>query len=328
MNDQFEKIFVSAIKQNASDIHITLDKECMIYYRIHGVREFVIKQQYEQGLRLINQLKFLSNIDVNYKLKPQTGHFVFLYKQINYNLRISSIPSLTMESLVIRILDNHPDLEFHSLFIIKPIQEYLEWLVTRKQGLFVISGPTGSGKSTTLYTIIDELIKQDNFHIITLEDPIEVNKKKCLQIQINESMDITYHDTLKQVLRHDPDVIVIGEVRDTKTAKLAVSAALTGHLVLATIHASSCITTIQRLFNLECEALDIQETLIGVLNQSLLHQNLIKKTIVIGELINKAQLLDYFNKESSDYFTYQNCYDYLYGLKVIDKVQKEWLENG
>lgn len=327
MNDLFEKIFRDALKQNASDIHIVLHTTCSIYFRSSGKRKSVQSLNIDTGNRLINQLKFLSNIDINYKLKPQTGHFYFQYETQEYNLRVSSIPGLHQESLVIRILDNHEPICFDDLFLIKPIQDYLLKLLDKRQGLFLVSGPTGSGKSTTLYTMIDKFLSLDSFHIITLEDPIEIEKPNCLQIQINEAMDINYHSTLKQILRHDPDIIVIGEIRDEITASLALSAALTGHLVFATIHASNCITTLQRLFNLNCDALDMQESLIGILNQTLLYENKLHKTIVIGELLTKLQIKQYLENRTVDYFDYQSCYQCLYDMNIITKKQKDNLED-
>ena len=198
------------------------------------------------------------------------------------------------------------------------VYQFLKQIVQKDSGLFVISGATGSGKSTTLYAILDAINKMYKKNIITLEDPIEINKDYCLQIEIDDRKGISYHESLKQILRHDPDVIMVGEVRDEKTAQLALTCALTGHLVLTTIHASNCINTIKRLENLNISSLDLEDVLLGIMTQKM-RFNEKKEVFILSEYIDQKNLLKYFDRKKIDYYDFSKAACTLKNVGVLNE---------
>ena len=304
MQEEFEKILFHALHHNISDIHIIRKRNCVVYFRKSGQLEKYTTIEYDRGVKLITYIRFLSKIDLNYQWKPQTGNYVWMENEHPYYLRISSLPSSETDSIVIRILNNHAVLDINTISYFSDTREFLMDIANRRHGLFIVSGATGSGKSTTLYTLLDTINKISNRSIITLEDPVEVVKEYCLQIQMNDGMGITYQDTLKQVLRHDPDVIMIGEIRDKSTAKLAINCALTGHLVLTTLHAGSCLTTIQRMLHLEVSTLDVKEILVGILNQSMVFKAKDNNPIILSEFMDGTQIKEYLEASTSNYTSY------------------------
>ncbi|MFV0393253.1 MAG: ATPase, T2SS/T4P/T4SS family [Coprobacillaceae bacterium] len=327
MQDEFEKLILNALYEKVTDIHITLKSSCIVYFRYVGQLKQYTEFEHTKGLKLINYIRFLSKIDMNYHWKPQTGNYIWVEGERNYYLRVSSLPSNTTDSLVIRILNNHELLDINTISYFEDTRKFLTSISQKRHGLFIVSGATGSGKSTTLYTLLDTIHKHSNRNIITLEDPIEVVKKYCLQIQMNDGMGITYQDTLKQVLRHDPDVIMIGEIRDKETAKLAINCALTGHLVLTTLHVGTCITTIQRLLHLDISLLDIKETIVGVLTQTMLQNKTTNKPVILSEFMNKKNIYEYLENNISNYTTYQLHAKVLLEDDIVSKKDiKEFLD--
>lgn len=321
MNDLFEKIINHALAKKTTDIHILLKDNCNISFRILGELQKYTTLQSNLGSKLINYIRFKSNIDINYHLKPQTGHLNFLLNNQVYYLRVSSLPGNDVDSMVIRILNNHDTISLDELSVFDYTKDILRDIIERPSGLFIVSGATGSGKSTTLYTLLDEINKVSKKNIVTLEDPIEIKKDYCLQIQLNEQMGITYEDSLKQILRHDPDVIMIGEIRDKKTAKLAITCALTGHLVLTTIHASDCVSSIKRLINLEVLELDIKEVLVGIMSQKMLYNKSLNKPVILSEIMNKKNLFNYFEFNQLEHLTFKDNAKYLVENKLVDNKQ-------
>jgi len=306
MEELFDKILYRALIQKATDIHFVLKKELYIRFRVFGdLKKYDVLDE-NIGSKLINYIKYKSMINTNYRLLPQTGNFHINVHQKLYELRISYLPSLEFESIVIRILNNHEPLTIEEVTYQEDIKEYLYWLTKQTSGLFLISGATGSGKSTTLYTLLDEIAKQKNKNIITIEDPIEMKKEDCLQIELNEKLGITYHQTLKQILRHDPDVIMIGEIRDEETAKIAITCALTGHLVLTTIHASNAALALKRLMNLNIPQVDIEDVVIGSLSQRIKYDKKRKCIIVLSELMKAKEIYDYLEHHYLQYKQFQD----------------------
>lgn len=321
MNDLFEKIMNHAIAYKTSDIHILLKHHCTISFRQHGDLVIYNTLEYQIGIKLINYIRFKSNIDVNYCLKPQTGNLNYIYEGCTYYLRISSLPGKDVDSIVIRILNNHRELALNELTLFRDTKKFLEQIVKLNSGLFIVSGATGSGKSTTLYTILDTINQRYQKNIVTLEDPIEVKKDYCLQIQINEKLGITYNNSLKQILRHDPDIIMIGEIRDEQTARLAITCALTGHLVLTTIHSSNCITTIRRLLNLGVLKIDVEDVLVGVMAQKMLYHKKKHIPVILPEYLDKKMISAFFNHQSFNYRTFKDNAKYLIDKDVVNYQQ-------
>lgn len=318
MEELFEQIIYQAIRENVSDIHLQCKEKGVIKFRIYG--ELVVYETYEKNniIQLMNYIRFVSNIDLNYYRKPQTGHYIFLLNNKKYNLRISSLIGKDMDSIVIRILNNHQKLSLENISKDKHVYHFLKTIVKKESGLFVISGATGSGKSTTLYALLDAINHSYKKNIITLEDPIEINKDYCLQIEIDEKRGINYHESLKQILRHDPDVIMIGEIRDEKTAQLALTCALTGHLVLTTIHASNCINTIKRLENLNISSLDLEDVLLGIMTQKLrFNQN--NDVVILSEFIDCNHLAGYFHQNKQEYYDFSKASLTLKNIGVLNE---------
>ncbi|MBO6047734.1 MAG: Flp pilus assembly complex ATPase component TadA [Erysipelotrichaceae bacterium] len=290
MDDLFESLIDYAINHDATDIHMTLKQQLIINMRIFGQVKHYLDFDYTTGSRLLNYLKFKSAININYKLMPQTGAFHFQHNEHTYFLRLSFLPGQDFESIVIRILNNHQSLSIDDLSPIKTFTRFIRQIASLSSGLFLVSGATGSGKSTTLYAMIDYIIAQGGRHIVTLEDPIEMVKDGCLQIEMNDAMGISYETTLRQILRHDPDVIMIGEIRDERTAALAITCALTGHLVLSTIHASNTHLVIKRLLNLGVKSTDLQDVLVGIASQKIIYDHKQHKIIILPEMMIKETI--------------------------------------
>ena len=327
MNELFEKMIYRALNQNATDIHLLLKKDLKIQFRIFGELKKYEVMENERGYKLMNFIKYRSMIHTNYRLMPQTGNISINMNQKTYFLRVSYLPSLEFESIVIRILNNHELRSIEELTYQKEIQDYLYWLSLQNSGLFFISGATGSGKSTTLYTLLKQILSGARKNIITIEDPIEIHLDGCLQIELNEKIGITYHDTLKQILRHDPDVIMIGEIRDEKTAKIALTCALTGHLVLTTIHASNAPLSMKRLMNLGIHEADILDVVIGVISQRMKYDIQNKQAIVLSELMKKKDIEQYLKEHTCSYLSFQKAALKLVNLGFNQALFKEELTN-
>ena len=260
-----ESLVQKAIEQNASDIHFAPSpKYTEIYFRIHGKRTFYKTISEQKYKLLLTYYKFTSGMDIGETRRPQNGVIDLKVQQSRYFLRLSTLPVNKLESLAIRILPQEHEFTLDQLFLF-PNQLHImkQWLKNRS-GLILFTGPTGSGKTTTLYALLHHFIQERSFQTITLEDPVEKEIDHLLQVQVNEKAGITYQTGLKAALRHDPDIIMIGEIRDEPTAKFAFEAALTGHLILSTIHAKNTVGTIQRLKEMGLKESDLYQTLIAV----------------------------------------------------------------
>lgn len=266
MEEFFNHLLTKALILRVSDIHFeTLEISMLIRFRIDGeLKSFYIFEK-EFFKSLSSYIKMLSRLDITKVRNPQDGRFSF--EKIDF--RVSTMPTISGESIVVRILDNlnvkgsSENLNFSS-HIIKSFKEIL----CLKEGLILITGPTGSGKSTTLYSLIKQLNFQ-NRKIITIEDPVEYKIEQVQQININEEIDLGFKSVLKNILRQDPDIIFIGEIRDSFSLSIALQASLTGHLVLASIHANSSIETISRLIDLKADKFLLVSTLRYIISQRL-----------------------------------------------------------
>ncbi|WP_446450236.1 competence type IV pilus ATPase ComGA [Tuanshanicoccus lijuaniae] len=223
------------------------------------------------GKKLISYLKFLANLDVGEKRKPQSGAIHYQTSIGRIELRLSTITNIDLiESLVIRVIhqkkqeQNHLDVYFPDDLV------RLKRLVQRKSGLILFSGPVGSGKTTTIYHLLRERMAQETLQIITMEDPVEIIEPQFLQTEVNYRAGVSYEQLIKAALRHHPDILLIGEIRDEETAKMVIRGALTGHLMIATIHAKNTLGVIGRLQELSVTNQQIQQTLIGIVSQRLI----------------------------------------------------------
>ena len=222
---------------------------------------------------IIARMKILAGMNVAEKRKPQDGSFSFLLniKNINkrYDIRAAYMPTIGGESIVLRILENYlEDINLETLGFSDQSIAMLNEILTRKYGMILVSGPTGSGKSTTLKSLIN-MLNDGRKKIITVEDPVESKIDGIIQIQVNQSIGVTFAEVLKATLRNDPDIIVISEIRDEVTAEIAVRAALTGHLVISTIHTNDAVSTLIRLVDMGIPKYLILDSLIGVIGQRL-----------------------------------------------------------
>ena len=269
-----EKILTSAIRSSASDIHIFFRREGpLIQFRIDNKLVPQETISFFEAERLIAHLKFLAAMDIGEKRRPQSGAITINLANQVVGLRLSTLPTAYLESLVIRLIPQQNILPLEQLSLFPNTVQKLIALLKHSHGMLIFTGPTGSGKTTTLYSLLHHAHEMINRNIISLEDPIENVSEKVLQVQINEKAGITYSVGLKAVLRHDPDVIMVGEVRDAETAKIAVRAALTGHLILTTMHTRDAQGAISRLLEFGVSLLEIEQSLIGVTAQRLVELN-------------------------------------------------------
>lgn len=260
--DVLKAMLLEAKEMDASDIHFEVyEDSARIRFRIDGhliERYSISVSEYPA---LINQVKVASKLNITERRLPQDGRIMVNTADYSFDIRVSIVPTLHGEKAVLRLLDrNSEDIEIGKLgFGEEQLETYLE-CVRKPQGIVLISGPTGSGKTTTLYATLKQL-NEESRNILTIEDPIEYTFEGINQVQLNERIGLTFGKALKTFLRQDPDVIMLGEIRDKETAAMAVRAALTGHLVLSTVHTNSAWGTISRLVDMDVPAYLISETL-------------------------------------------------------------------
>lgn len=264
------KIVKDAVRNYATDIHIVPRKnDTLVQLRLANrliPRYHLPKEDCD---RLISHFKFTASMDIGEKRRPQNGAFSVKMNDDYVGLRLSTLPSTQKESLVIRILPQQKQIPFYQISLFPSMTTKLLALLNHAHGLAILTGPTGSGKTTTLYSLLDETIHSFNRNVITLEDPIEKENESVLQVQVNEKAGVTYASGLKAILRHDPDIIMVGEIRDSETAKIAVRAALTGHLVLSTMHTRDAKGAIYRLMEFGVNRQEVEQTLVAVAAQRL-----------------------------------------------------------
>ena len=260
--DFLEKLLFTAKDIGSSDIHFEpYEHKCRVRFRLDGKlkEQFIIPlQEYPV---IVNKLKIKAGLDISEKRLPQDGRITIKTNTNEFDIRVSSLPTLHGEKIVLRILSkdaNHIQLEELG-FTKEELKTYKE-TVKKPNGIILISGPTGSGKTTTLYATL-KLLNDDQTNILTIEDPIEYTLEGVNQVQLKENIGLDFASTLRTFLRQDPDVIMVGEIRDAKTANMAIRAALTGHLVLSTIHTNSAWATISRLIDMDIPSFLIASTL-------------------------------------------------------------------
>lgn len=294
MEKRLNEIIRAALHFRVSDIYFTIqNSEAIIEMKIKN--RLTKLNPEKDDLNFFRYLQYRANLDVGNLSLPQTGQFELEIDHKKISLRLSSVNTYQLTTGVLRILSHPSNFTIDDLTQSLEIQNYLQKIQTHRSGLFVFSGPTGSGKTTTLYTILNNM---KNKKIFTLEDPIEIFSPDYVQLQINEKQNMDYASGIKQLMRHAPDVIMIGEIRDEEAANMAVRCALTGHLVLTSIHSSSCLLAIERLVELGVHRTQLQDVLKGVSNQRLYMGMSSKEKVTVYEKMDRKEL-DYYFKEGS-----------------------------
>lgn len=288
------QILNDSIEKRASDIHIYphTSGDSFIKLRVGGHLSKYEQFSNREIEAIISLLKYNSNIDISRNKEPQSGRFVYKYNEKDYYLRVSTLPLNELnEGCVVRIFIN--ELEDVDYSIFDEDSNYINELSQRAYGLILFSGPTGSGKSTSMYKLASDLARRDK-QVITVEDPVEKKISSLIQMQVNEKAGINYDNALKSILRCDPDAMVIGEIRDYKTASQVITSSFSGHLVLSTIHAENSIGVINRLRDLNLSLEDIKQTVICIISQRLVNLTNGKRGLVT-EILKKENIHEYID---------------------------------
>jgi len=266
-------IISEGILSRSSDIHIEPEEGGVaVRYRIDGVLRQVMKIPRNAGLPLISRIKIMSSLDIADRLRPQDGRARVAVNGQPIDLRVSTLPAAQGEKVVIRILDSRATVKsLESLGFNPGETEAINQLLQNHEGVILVTGPTGSGKTTTLYSMINQ-IKTEGVNIVTVEDPVEYRMQGIVQVQVQEKAGLTFGSALRSILRQDPNVILVGEIRDKETAQIAVQASLTGHLVLSTLHTNDAANAVTRLVDIGVEAYKIAAALRGVIAQRLMRK--------------------------------------------------------
>ncbi len=269
-----DMMLADGISSRASDIHIEPSEGGVIVrYRIDGVLRQVMKIPRSAGLPLISRMKIISGLDIADRLRPQDGRSRVAVNHEKIDLRVSTLPASLGEKVVVRILNaNALELSLEALGMLDDERAQVAHLVSQKEGVVLVTGPTGSGKTTTLYSAL-RLIQGEGVNIVTVEDPVEYRMgQNVVQVQVHEKAGLTFASALRSILRQDPDVVLVGEIRDRETAQIAVQASLTGHLVLSTLHTNNASNTVTRLVDMGMEAYKIGASLRGIIAQRLMRR--------------------------------------------------------
>ena len=266
-------IIERAITERASDIHLEpRENELQVRMRIDGLMRYIMTIPRDLQASVISRIKIMSSLDIAEHRIPQDGRFNVRMKDKDIDLRISTLPTVYGEKIVARLLDKSGQkLSKDAIGLSGSDLQKYDHMLHCRSGVLLIVGPTGSGKSTTMYTMIDDLNK-DDVNLVTLEDPVEYNVDGVNQVQINEKTGMTFANGLRAILRQDPDIIAVGEIRDGETADIAMRSAITGHVVLSTIHTNDAVGTIERLFDIGVEPYLVSSAMRGIISQRLVRR--------------------------------------------------------
>ncbi len=266
-------IVEQAVRQRASDIHFdALEKQIRVRYRIDGV--LIEKMLYEISLlpAIVTRVKIMGGMDISEKRRPQDGRITMVVDRSEYDIRVSVLPSSFGEKIVMRLASSAALTRTKGELGMRDWElERFDHILSNPNGIILVTGPTGSGKSTTLYTALSAL-NSEQVNIITVEDPVEANVPGINQVQVNPKADLTFANALRSILRQDPDIIMIGEIRDYETASIAVQASITGHLVVSTLHTNSSAGTITRLLDMGVQPFLLADSVAGVIAQRLVRR--------------------------------------------------------
>ena len=264
-------IISGAIDSRASDIHIEpQERDLTVRYRVDGILRKELDIPTTAQAEIISHIKILANMDISEKRLPQDGHITTIHQDREFDLRVSSLPSVIGEKIVIRILDKSSNRwNLDDIATSERDNKKFRSLIENPYGMILLTGPTGSGKTTTLYSLL-QLLNTGRNNIVTVEDPVEYRLAGITQVQVNPKAGLVFASALRSILRQDPDIILIGEIRDLDTAEIAVSAAMTGHLVLSTLHTNDAAGAISRFVNLGIPPFMLASSLLGVVAQRLI----------------------------------------------------------
>ncbi len=266
-------IIEQAVRKRASDIHFdALEKQVRIRYRVDGVLSEVMLYDINLLPALTTRVKIMGDMDISERRKPQDGRFTLNIDRADYDVRVAIIPTAYGEKIVMRISSSVGVLRDKSQLGMQSRElEIFGNVLEKPSGMILVTGPTGSGKSTTLYAAISQLNKEFS-NIITIEDPIEANITGVNQVQVNNKAELTFANSLRSILRQDPDIIMVGEIRDKETAAIAVQASITGHLVVSTLHTNSSAATVTRLMEMGVKSYLLADSLVGIIAQRLVRR--------------------------------------------------------
>ncbi|RUM59531.1 MAG: type II secretion system protein E [Persephonella sp.] len=307
----FENIINMAILERATDIHISPEKlGAHIFFRIDGLMQYYYSYPLEIHNALVSRIKIISNMDIAEKRNAQDGSFTHKFFDEEYDLRVSTVPTAYGENVVIRVLSKNASIfKLQKLGFEPDVLEKFKNLINKPRGIILITGPTGSGKTTTLYASLREIdILKKN--VLTVEDPIEYKFPFIKQTQVNERAGYTFAQAIRSFLRQDPDVILVGEIRDEETAQMAIRASITGHLVLSTLHTNNAVGAIPRLVDMNIKSYMIASGLIAVSGQRLIRK------------------VCQFCKETEEYTVEEFANKFGYDLETVEKLAQPYLDNG
>jgi type IV pilus assembly protein PilB len=302
-----EVILRNAIEGSASDIHVEpLEENIRVRYRLDGILHNSLILPKKIGPAIVSRIKILSNLKIDERRKPQDGRFRITESHKQIDLRVSTLPVSMGEKVVMRVLDKEKGLlDLDQLGVMGRNYDIIKKCIFEPYGMILITGPTGSGKSTTLYSIL-KILNKEGVNIITLEDPVEYAIEGINQSQVKPEIGYTFASGLRSILRQDPDIIMVGEIRDTETAELGVHAALTGHVVLSTLHTNDSLGAIPRLIDMKVEPFLVASSLRAVVAQRLVRKICpnCKQEVKIGESVRKEiekLIANIPEKEKKDY---------------------------
>ncbi len=266
-------LLTQAIRENASDIHLeAFEEESVVRFRVDGVLRDILSPRREMHGALVSRIKVMSKLDIAEKRLPQDGRMSLRVAEHPVDVRVSTLPTQHGERVVLRLLDKQSArLDLEKLGMPAEILRKFEELIRKPNGILLVTGPTGSGKTTTLYSGLHRLDRK-RLNILTVEDPVEYDLDGVGQTQMNSKIGLTFASGLRSILRQDPDVVLVGEIRDLETAEISVQASLTGHLVLSTLHTNTAVGAVTRLVDMGVEPFLIASSLVGVLAQRLVRR--------------------------------------------------------
>jgi len=332
-------ILAQAVRDGASDVHISPEKQYVqIRFRVDGKLREVPAPSKTMIMPMISRLKILSNMDIASSRVPQDGRFTVMLNNKEINIRTSTIPTIYGENVVLRLLDMSAGIfSLEQLGIAEEDRKKIESAIVKPYGMILSTGPTGSGKSTTLFSILKQ-INQPDINIITLEDPVEYRVEKIRQVQLNRKAGMTFADGLRSILRQDPDVIMVGEIRDVETATIAVQAALTGHKVLSTVHTNDSAGAITRFMDMGIEPFLVSSVMLALVGQRLIRTlcSNCAESFEPSDVLLKSWGLD--GSKNGNYMQAKACFNCmdtgykgrtgLYEVLIIDEMIQDMILQG